>query len=161
MRRRVRPGFIRIPCVKAIPHLRSARALQNIAAMKAFLIAAALGVIATAFTSCAREREIEYKKLEFHHNLFNAPGDSRPFTGVARDSYPDGKKKAEFPIKDGRFHGTVREWYQNGKPSAETEFKDGERTGQNREWMEDGKLFRERVYDHDHIVSEKNHGDAK
>ena len=43
-----------------------------------------------------------------------------------------------------------------GKPSAETEFKNGERSGRNIEWTEAGLPYRERVYDHDHIVSEKN-----
>jgi antitoxin component YwqK of YwqJK toxin-antitoxin module len=112
-------------------------------------------------TSCSPPKEIDYSKLKYSNDVFTDPATKAPFTGIARQKYPDGKQRAEYPFKNGRFDGTVKEWHPNGKPSAETAFKNGERSGKNIEWTADGKPFRERVYDHDHIVSEKNYDAAK
>ena len=106
--------------------------------------------------SCEKPKELPYSKLGYVDNVFTDPETQKGFSGVARDYYKGGKLKAEFPIKNGRFHGVVKEWYANGKPLSETEFKHGERCGRNVEWTEVGLLYRERVYDHDRIVSEKN-----
>ncbi len=120
-----------------------------------------LFLIALTLTSCGKPKEALYKDLGYKDDLLIDPATNKGFTGLARDYYKDSKLKAEFPIKKGRFHGTVKEWHANGQPSSETDFQDGERVGGNREWTDDGKLYRERVYDHDKIVSEKNYGAAK
>jgi antitoxin component YwqK of YwqJK toxin-antitoxin module len=104
---------------------------------------------------------VDYDKLAYSNDVFSDPATGAPFTGIARQKYPDGKQRGEYPFKDGRFHGTVKEWHPNGKPSAETEFKNGERSGKNIEWTAAGQPYRERLYDHDHIVSEKNYDAAK
>ncbi len=110
-----------------------------------------------AMGSCSKPKEALYQKLGYHNDLFTDPATKEPFTGIAKDSYADGKLKAEYPIKDGQFHGTVREWWANGNKKAETEYQNGERMGKNVEWKEDGTLYHERVYDHEHIVSEKSY----
>jgi antitoxin component YwqK of YwqJK toxin-antitoxin module len=117
--------------------------------------------LSATLTSCSPPKEADYSKLGYANSVFTDPDTGAGFTGVARQKYPDGKLRGEYPLKNGRFHGTVKEWYPNGKPSAETEFKNGERSGRNIEWTEAGLPFRERVYDHDHIVSEKNYDAGK
>ena len=113
-------------------------------------------------TSCSPPKEVDYDKLAYSNDVFSDPDTKAPFTGIARQKYKDGKQRAEYPFKNGRFHGTVKEWHPNGKPSAETEFKNGERSGKNIEWTPDGSLFRERVYgEGEKILSEKNYGAAK
>lgn len=112
-------------------------------------------------SSCSPPKEADYAKLGYSDNVFTDPETGKGFTGIARQKYPGGKLRAEYPFKNGRFHGTVKEWYPNGKPSAETEFKNGERSGRNVEWTEAGLPYRERVYDRDHIVSEKNYEAGK
>ncbi len=107
-------------------------------------------------TSCSKPKEADYEKLGYSNNVFSDPETGTAFTGIARQKYPDGKLRGEYPFKNGKFHGTVKEWHPNGKPSSETEFKDGERSGQNKEWTDAGLPYRERVYDRDRIVSEKN-----
>ncbi len=111
--------------------------------------------------SCSPPKEADYSKLGYAGEVFTDPETGKPFTGIARQKYPDGKVQGEYPFKNGRFHGTVKEWHPNGAPSATTQFLGGERTGKNIEWTASGQVFRERVYDHDHIVSEKNYPDAK
>jgi len=107
--------------------------------------------------SCSKPKEASYQKLLYRSGSFLDPETNKPFDGIARDFFKDGKLKGEFPMKNGKFHGLVREWHANGAQSAETEFENGERTGRNREWLDSGKLYMERVYDHDRIVSEKKH----
>lgn len=122
-----------------------------------------LGSLAAAILlgSCGKPKELPYKQLGYRDGVLTEAGTGTPFTGIAKDSYKDGKPKAEYPCKNGKFHGTVREWHGNGQRLAETEFKDGERTGLNREWTEAGQPYMERVYDHDRIVSEKKHENGK
>jgi antitoxin component YwqK of YwqJK toxin-antitoxin module len=112
-------------------------------------------------TSCSPPKEIDYGKLKYSNDFYLDPDTGKGFTGIAHQAYPDGKPQGIYPFKDGRLHGTVKEWHPNGKPSAETEFVNGERSGKNIEWTPAGQPYRERVYDHDHIVSEKNYDAAK
>lgn len=119
------------------------------------------GLLGLAFTSCGKPKEVPYKDLKYSNNSFADPQTGKSFTGISKDHYEDGTLKAVYPLKDGLFHGTVKEWHRNGKPSAETEFVAGERVGKNREWTEAGLLYRERVYDHDRIASEKNYEAGK
>ena len=114
-----------------------------------------------SFASCSKPKEADYKNLKKIEGALCEKGTTTPFTGIARDYFPDGKVHMEIPIKNGKFHGRVTEWHPNGQMNAQSEFSEGQLHGQNREWTADGKLFRERVYDHDHIVSEKNFQDAK
>lgn len=118
-------------------------------------------VFSFSLTSCDKPKEVLYKDLGYKDDLLIDPGTQKGFSGIARDYYKDSKLKAVFLIKNGRFHGTVKEWHANGQASSETDFENGERVGNNREWTADGKLYRERIYDHDKIVSEKNYGAAK
>lgn len=112
--------------------------------------------------SCSPPKDADYDKLGYSNGVFSDPATKAPFTGIARQKYKDGKQRAEYPFKNGRFHGTVKEWHPNGKPSAETEFKNGERSGKNTEWNLDGSLYRERVYgEGEKILSEKNYDAAK
>lgn len=129
--------------MKSLPHLLSALFLV-------FLLC-----------SCGKPKEVPYSKLGYADNLFTDPDTGKGFSGIARDYHKNGQLKAEFPFKNGRFHGNVKEWHPNGKPMAETEFKDGERCGRNIEWTEAGLPYRERVYDHDKILQEKNYEPGK
>jgi len=117
--------------------------------------------LVSMLASCGKPKELPYKQLGYHEGILTEPGTEAPFSGIARDSYKDGKPKAEYPCRNGKFHGTVKEWHANGQKLAETEFRDGERTGLNREWTDSGQPYMERVYDHDRIVSEKKFENGK
>ena len=113
-------------------------------------------LVSLMISGCSKPREIDYKNLKKIEGALCEKGTTTPFTGIARDYFPDGKVHMEIPVKNGKFHGRVTEWHPNGKMNAQSEFNNGQLHGQNREWTDDGKPFRERVYDHDRIVSEKN-----
>ena len=125
------------------------------------LRAACFAVVGLSLASCSKPKEADYKNLKKIEGALCEKGTTTPFTGIARDYFPDGTVHMEIPIKNGKFHGRVTEWHSNGKMNAQSDFSEGQLHGQNREWTADGKLFRERVYDHDRIASEKNHEDAK
>ena len=127
-----------------------------------------LFLFAASLLTCQAEdkpKEISYKKLKYAEvdgiAIYKDPETRQPFTGIARDMHPNGQVHMECPFKDGKMNGLVREWFANGKKLAETQFVDGERTGKNTEWTENGELYRERVYDHDKIMSEKNYEPKK
>jgi antitoxin component YwqK of YwqJK toxin-antitoxin module len=125
--------------------------------MRSSFLPIATACLGLVLFSCSKPKEIDYGKLGYGNELFTDPQTKQPFTGIAREAYKDGKPKAEYSFKNGKFDGMVKEWWENGNPKAETEFKNGERVGKNTEWTAAGKLFHERVYDHDHIASEKNY----
>ena len=114
-------------------------------------------------TGCEKPKpkELPYDKLVYESKgvqaVFNDPQTNQGFTGVSRNKDEKGRLLGEFHFKNGQLHGLVTEWYPNGKKKSETEFKDGSRTGKNIEWTEAGLIYQERVYDNDHIVSEKKH----
>jgi antitoxin component YwqK of YwqJK toxin-antitoxin module len=118
-------------------------------------------------TASPPAKEIAYKKLDYVEHggvgIYTDPETGKPFDGIARDWHDKDKTKLrlEYPFKSGKLHGVAREWYPDGKKLAETTWVDGQRTGKNTEWNKDGTLFRERVYDRDKIVSEKNYPTAK
>ncbi len=123
---------------------------------------AVLCVLTHLITSCAKTKEMSYAKLGYDKDIFTDPETKQGFTGIARDYHKkNGAIKAEYPMKDGKFHGTVKEWFPDGKPLSEIEYRNGEHYGLCKEWTADGQPFCERVYDHDHLVSEKKLGAVK
>lgn len=104
-------------------------------------------------TACSKPQEAAYKDLDWREEVFYLKG--QPFTGIARESYKDGKPAKEYPMKKGLIHGVMHEWYENGQMSAETHFDNGHRHGLNRYWSKEGKLTKEQVYDHGTSVSVK------
>jgi antitoxin component YwqK of YwqJK toxin-antitoxin module len=126
------------------------------------LALAVLSVFVALLTGCDNlNKEVPFSKLNFDGTTFIDPSNNRPFTGVTKDNHKNGQPRIEWHIKDGKLDGTQKEWYPNGKQLSVTEYKEGTRTGKNTEWTEVGLLYRERVYDHDKIMSEKNYEAGK
>ena len=111
--------------------------------------------------SCQPPKEVPYEKLDYESQgvsgIFKDKETGKGFTGVSKNHDKKGNLIGEFHFKNGLLHGMVTEWYPNGKKKSETEFVNGARTGKNIEWTEVGLIYQERVYDNDHIVSEKKH----
>jgi antitoxin component YwqK of YwqJK toxin-antitoxin module len=123
--------------------------------MKAFLFAAFLISTSLYAAEGPKVTEVTYKELKWQDDVYYLNG--RPYTGLARDTFKDGKPKGEYPFKEGKLHGLVKEWWENGQLSTETNFENGQRHGLNRYWSKQGHLMKEQVYDHDRSVSEKHH----
>lgn len=53
----------------------------------------------------------------------------KPFTGVATEDYPNGKKKSRAEFKDGVLEGKVTKWHNTGEKSSIVIYKNGIRVG--------------------------------
>jgi hypothetical protein len=51
------------------------------------------------------------------------------FHGILRDTYPDGKPRAEAPYKNGKLDGVLKQWNRNGE-MQERMFRDGKPVGE-------------------------------
>ena len=86
-----------------------------------------------------QKKRINYFELDIIKGLYFQPNTIDPYTGTAFEKYPNGKKKLEFPIKDGKIHGTYKEWEQNGQKITELEYVQGVKTGTEKQWYASGK----------------------
>jgi hypothetical protein len=83
-------------------------------------------------------KEVPRKSLKWDEGVYFYEG--APFTGVALEAYPDGKKKQRWSIRNGKWHGLVEEWYPTGVQSVATQFQDGVRHGESTYWNPDGTV---------------------
>jgi hypothetical protein len=86
--------------------------------------------------------------------VWGGPGDERDPTGVVLLVPPDdytgvwrvwdssGRKRGEYPLRDGKDHGVGRGWYANGQLKYEYWRRTGSGTLQRVEWYPDGRLRR-------------------
>jgi hypothetical protein len=70
--------------------------------------------------------------------VFLLPPDD--YTGVWRVWDRSGRKRGEYPLRDGKDHGVGREWYANGQLKFEDWRRTGSATLQRVEWYPDGRL---------------------
>jgi len=61
-----------------------------------------------------------------------------PFSGIATEEHPSGKKKLNIPIKNGKIEGTVREWAKNNKKVYEVQYTNGLKNGVETQWYATG-----------------------
>ena len=63
---------------------------------------------------------------------------TQPFTGVARDRWPNGQTRIQQPFVQGKQHGWSTSWYDDGKKSSEGKYEFGEQVGTWKYWDTDG-----------------------
>ena len=86
----------------------------------------------------AQKNKIYFYELDKIRGLYFRPNTIEPFTGLAFDKHPNGKKKMHIPIKDGKVHGKVKEWERNGEKVYEAEYDMGTQIGVERQWYATG-----------------------
>ena len=123
--------------------------------MKPLLFIAVFMSASLSAADAPKSAGVTYKELKWQDDVYYLNG--QPYTGLAKDTFKDGKPKGEYPFKDGKLHGVVKEWWENGQLSTETNFENGQRHGLNRYWSKQGQLMKEQVYDRDRSISEKHH----
>jgi len=85
-----------------------------------------------------QKKKIQYSELDVIKGLFFQPNTIEPYSGIAYEGFPSGKKQMEVPIKDGKIHGKVRQWERNGQKIAEMEYDMGVKVNQEKEWYSTG-----------------------
>lgn len=79
----------------------------------------------------------------------------KPFTGVAYETWPDGKLMSEAEYVDGRAEGFIREWYPSGNIKSEGYRRVDGRYGWEQEWFENGMPKSEIVVEWSKCVQKK------
>ena len=98
--------------------------------------------------------EVTRKQLAWEDDRFTRDG--KPFTGILLDSYPDGKRKQRYQMKDGQNHGLTEEWYENGQQSTSTHWENGQRHGENVYWNPDGTVQKKQLWEHGKMLREEH-----
>ncbi len=86
-----------------------------------------------------QKKRIYFYELDVIKGLFYQPNTIKPYTGIAFDKFPDGKKKMEIPIKNGKITGISKEWAKNGKKISEVQYSNGAPHGRETQWYQIGK----------------------
>ena len=81
----------------------------------------------------------ERKDLELRDGILYPLDDpARPFHGMLVEFFPDGARRIEIEIADGRPHGVSRGWFENGQLEVEETMVDGLSHGTRKRWHPNG-----------------------
>ncbi|MDB4505686.1 MAG: toxin-antitoxin system YwqK family antitoxin [Saprospiraceae bacterium] len=84
------------------------------------------------------KKRINFYELDVIRGLYYQPNTIKPYSGSAFDKFPNGKKRMEMPIKDGKIHGVSKEWSDKGKKVLERNFAVGVPNGKEKQWYPGG-----------------------
>lgn len=87
----------------------------------------ALILTTVIFSGCSPVRVITFDKIEDRNGIYYEVNQATPFTGLVQSFYPDGQKKAEGSLKDGKPQGVQTGWHQDGMKMSETTYLNGVR----------------------------------
>ncbi|MFK8100900.1 MAG: toxin-antitoxin system YwqK family antitoxin [Saprospiraceae bacterium] len=104
---------------------------------RGILLLLCLAVGMTSFGQ--RKRKIKHYELDKIRGLFFQPNTIAPFSGLAYDEYPNGKKKMHIQIKKGKIQGKIQEWAKNGNLLYEASYENGQQNGLEKSWHPSGK----------------------
>ena len=96
-------------------------------------------LLIAASLSAQKKKKIPVYELDQIKGLFFQPNTIEPYSGLAFEEYPNGQKKAEIPITNGKVDGTAKEWAQNGKKTYESEYVMGIQQGSETQWHANGR----------------------
>lgn len=108
-------------------------------------------------------RIVDFNQLTVVDDLYYVTGEEKPFTGKVPTYYPNGNRKSEIELLDGKAHGKWFKWHENGQKQAEnywlgagrqkviywfengqkqreTEYRDRIRHGKSIQWYETGQM---------------------
>jgi antitoxin component YwqK of YwqJK toxin-antitoxin module len=86
-----------------------------------------------------QKKRINFYELDVIRGLYFQPNTIKPYSGTAFDKFPNGKKRMEMPIKDGKIHGVSKEWSDKGKKVLERHFTMGVPNGKEKQWYPEGE----------------------
>ena len=84
-------------------------------------------------------RVIEYEQTQVRDGLVYEVGVADPYTGTVVEHYPNGQKKVEGNVVNGKPEGAFTAWYENGQKKVERNYVNGIREGVETEWYENGQ----------------------
>lgn len=97
-------------------------------------------------TFSQQKKKINFNELDVIRGLYFQPNTIKPYTGTAFDKFPNGKKRMELKIKDGKANGVSRQWLENGQKIFERHYNMGVPHGKETQWHVVGKKKAEVEY---------------
>lgn len=88
--------------------------------------------------SSAASREIPLESAHRQDGLLFALGESRPFSGLLVESHPNGSRKLEIGVWNGRLEGPSRGWFSDGTPEVQETFHNDLSDGLRTRWHPNG-----------------------
>ncbi|MEM6963482.1 MAG: toxin-antitoxin system YwqK family antitoxin [Bacteroidota bacterium] len=93
-----------------------------------------------------QKKKINFNELDVIRGLYFQPNTIKPYSGTAFDKFPNGKKRMEMKIQEGKIHGTSRQWLENGQMIFERHYNMGVAHGKETQWYVVGKKKAEVEY---------------
>lgn len=104
--------------------------------------------LSVGLISCSKR--IDKDKLQFRNGLAYEVNSDKPFSGIARDYYPNSKAlSSEEEFNGGKQDGKSLYYYSNGQLSGEKYFQSGNRTGSWKFWYGNGQKSDEEYFEND------------
>ena len=94
------------------------------------------------------EREVDIDKIKYDEKkeLGYVEGEKEPFTGIAKEYYPNGKIETESFYANGKLNGKSITYYENGNLKYEENYKNSKLDGLIKTYFEDGTIRTEIYY---------------
>jgi hypothetical protein len=103
--------------------------------------------------SSAAALEVLKSQLKWDSALSLHTYEDKPFSGVAREFYPNGSPRLIWPFKDGKWHGLLEEFTEGRVRNVSKYYANGLRHGETRYWTNEGHLHKVVMYENDKEVS--------
>ena len=102
-------------------------------------------------SACAQKppRVIEYEQTQVRDGLVYEVGVADPYTGTVVEHYPNGQRKVECNVVNGKPEGAFTAWYENGQKRTEGNVVNGQYNGVFTRWDENGQKLSETCFRND------------
>lgn len=93
------------------------------------------------------QRIINYDSIEYRDSEMYVKGENKPFTGIVKSYYKNGKVDVEYSVKNGIQNGMTRLYYETGELESEITFVDGLEEGLSKTYYKNGNIDTEVNYE--------------
>lgn len=93
------------------------------------------------------QRTVDYNSTEYRDTTMYVKGEDKPFTGIARTYYENGKVDAEYSVKNGIQNGMTKLYYKTGELDSEIPFVNGLEQGLAKTYYKNGNVDTEMYYE--------------
>lgn len=93
------------------------------------------------------QRTVNYNSIEYKDTTMYVKGEDKPFTGIAKTYYENGKVDAEYSVENGIQNGMTKLYYKTGELDSEIPFVDGLEQGIAKTYYKNGNVDTEMYYE--------------
>jgi antitoxin component YwqK of YwqJK toxin-antitoxin module len=104
------------------------------------ILAIIIPVFAFKTSSSQKEKAVHESKVNVKNGLIYENSTGKLYNGYAYRSYPNGKMKTNYHIKNGLYNGEAISYFNNGKISGRSNYRNGLINGEHIEYRKDGKI---------------------